>query len=124
MPITVTFRRRTVYRIVGFFFAFCVLLQLFSSSTTSPHEITHNNYIERVTKRSQKFLDVHRLPFLQSRMGRDDDIDMLSDYVDSGTHDFWKRFQIPLYVPHSISVGSLVHYNNLHQHELRRHDAY
>ena len=102
MAITVAFKRRTVYRVAGFLFVFLILRQLFSTSTP-PHEIAHDSYIERVTKRTEKYLDVHRLPFLQSRMGREDDADMLSDYVDSGVHDFWKRFQIPLYVHDYIS---------------------
>jgi len=95
--ITIAFRRRTIYKFAGFLVAFFLLRRILFPSKP-PHEIVHNNYIERVTKRSEKFLDVHRLHFLQSRMGREDDDDMLSDYVDSGTHDFWKRFQIPLYV--------------------------
>lgn len=97
MAITLAFKRRTVYRLGGLFFVLLVLQQLFSSPTSS-HEIAHNNYIERVTKSVDKHLDVHRLPFLQSRIGRDDDTDMLSDYIDAGTKDFWTRFQIPLYV--------------------------
>lgn len=95
MAITLSFKRRTVYRLGGILLLFFIYRQLFSSSAPS-HEIAHNNYLDRVTKGVEKHLDVQRLPFLQHRVGRDEEPDIFSDYIEAGTQDFWTRFQIPL----------------------------
>ncbi|KAF8321348.1 hypothetical protein DL93DRAFT_2130875 [Clavulina sp. PMI_390] len=106
MPITIAFKRRTLYRVGGALFGLLLLRQLFSSSAP-PHEITHNNYIERVTKGADKYLDVQKLPFLQSRMGREDDSDLFSDYIKGGTDDFWSRFQIPfMNSPETVNIDA------------------
>ena len=36
--------------------------------------------------------------FLQSRIGRDEREDLMSDVVRNGVNDYWERFQLPLCV--------------------------
>ena len=45
--------------------------------------------------RSDKTLDVQRHPFLQARLGRDDNEDLLSGVIKDGVADFWEHFQKP-----------------------------
>jgi hypothetical protein len=40
-------------------------------------------------------LDVHRFPFLQSRMGRDDRPDLFDAQIALGVADYWERFSKP-----------------------------
>jgi hypothetical protein len=44
---------------------------------------------------NEKYLDVSKYPFLQSRQGRDDRPDLFSEDVTDGILDFWTRFQKP-----------------------------
>lgn len=95
MGLVVAFRGKTVVRIAGIVIAIILVRSLFSTSAP-PHEITKSNYVERLTKGKANSLDVQRLPFLQSRIGRDERPDILDEYIDFGIDDFWKRYQLPL----------------------------
>lgn len=101
MPITISFRRRSwlraLYVVIGLFF-----LRLVLFPPARENEIAHHNVIERVTRGSEKLLDVQKHSWLQSRIGRDERPDMLNDFVDDGTNDFWNRFQLPLSVSNIV----------------------
>lgn len=94
MGLVISFRLKTIGRIIGLI-SFIALFFLFSSSAP-PHEITESNYVERLTKGKLRTLDVQRLPFLQSRIGRDERLDILDEYIDAGMDDFWNQDQLPL----------------------------
>lgn len=95
MGFSLTLRRKTIARLGVISVLFLAIRWLF---TTQPptDQIAHHNVIDRVTRGTDKTLDVKKYPFLQSRQGRDDRPDMLSEYVDDGMDDFWTRFQLPL----------------------------
>ena len=94
MGITLTFRRTTLVRLASFGL-FILIVRWTFFSTPPSNEITHHNVID-LARGADKTLDVKKYPFLQSRQGRDDMVDILSAYVDDGTEDFWSRFQLPL----------------------------
>jgi hypothetical protein len=73
--------------------------------TVAPSEIRSPNVLSRVT-RSDKSLDVQRFPFLQARLGREDEDDLLTGWIRNGVMDFWERFQLPLYVISFLLVSS------------------
>lgn len=66
---------------------------LFPSNTPSA-EIQSHGVLERVLM-TDKYLDVSRYPFLQSRQGRDLRPDLFDMEVTNGILDFWTRFQKP-----------------------------
>jgi len=57
-------------------------------------EIQSHGMLERVLL-PEKYLDVYKYPFLQSRIGRDDRPDLFDEEVSDGIWDFWTRFQKP-----------------------------
>ena len=95
MGIAFAFRRRSLVRLAGVA-AFVFFVRRFLFRPPAATEIAHHNYIERVTRAADKSLDVQRHPFLQSRIGRDEPPDILSQFVDDGTNSFWRNFQLPL----------------------------
>ncbi|WWC65346.1 uncharacterized protein I303_107964 [Kwoniella dejecticola CBS 10117] len=76
------------------FFGFLLLRALFFSSSPPAEEIQSHGVLERVIG-NDKYLDVSKYPFLQSRQGRDDRPDMFDTEVSEGLLDFWTRFQKP-----------------------------
>ncbi|KAI0315408.1 cryptococcal mannosyltransferase 1-domain-containing protein [Amylostereum chailletii] len=97
----ITFRRRNVTRIilvvlVAFVFRF-FFFSSSSSSTDSLNEIQRQNVLELVSRSTGK-LDARRHKFLQSRMGRDERKDLMTDIVYNGVDDYWDRFQKPYIV--------------------------
>lgn len=92
------FGRLTLIVVVGF-----ILRSIFISSTSSKDVIRGHNVLERVVSRSSSFLDVRRYSFLQTRFGRDEHDDLLSNVVENGADDYWERFQKPL----SVKVNHL-----------------
>ncbi|WWC92162.1 uncharacterized protein L201_007116 [Kwoniella dendrophila CBS 6074] len=75
-------------------FGFLVIKSLFFSSSSPSEEIQSHGVLERVLM-NDKYLDVSKYPFLQSRQGRDDRPDMFDQEVSEGLLDFWTRFQKP-----------------------------
>ncbi len=106
MSITISFRPRSwlrvLYAALGLFFLRWLLFP-----PASENEIAHHNVIERVTRGTERILDVQKHPWLQSRIGRDERRDILDDFVDDGTNDFWNRFQ------HPLSVSDIFHPKSL-----------
>ncbi|OWZ57955.1 capsular associated protein [Cryptococcus neoformans 125.91] len=80
---------RVALAILGLF----ILRALFSSSK-SPEEIQSHGVLERVYS-TDKYLDVSKYQFLQSRLGRDDRTSMFDEEVKEGMLDFWSRYQKP-----------------------------
>lgn len=80
---------RAALAILGLF----ILRALFSSSK-SPEEIQSHGVLERVYS-TDKYLDVSKYQFLQSRLGRDDRTSMFDEEVKEGMLDFWSRYQKP-----------------------------
>ncbi|ORY29677.1 capsular associated protein [Naematelia encephala] len=76
------------------FLAILILRALFFSGSSAPAEIQSHGVLERVLM-TDKFLDVSKYPFLQSRLGRDNRADLFDMEVNDGTLDFWTRFQKP-----------------------------
>nr|XP_031860208.1 uncharacterized protein CI109_004340 [Kwoniella shandongensis]KAA5527280.1 hypothetical protein CI109_004340 [Kwoniella shandongensis] len=70
------------------------LRALFFSSSPPAEEIQSHGVLERVLM-TDKYLDVSKYPFLQSRQGRDDRPDMFDMEVTEGILDFWTRYQKP-----------------------------
>ncbi|KLT44901.1 hypothetical protein CC85DRAFT_310929 [Cutaneotrichosporon oleaginosum] len=64
------------------------------TSSTKHEEIQKHGVFERVLT-SEKYLDVHANPWLQSRKGRDERPDLFDEEVLDGILDFWTRFQKP-----------------------------
>ncbi|KAF9476110.1 glycosyltransferase family 69 protein [Pholiota conissans] len=96
----ISFRRRTLSRLF-----FLLLIALFVKILFFParqsfqnkskaHQIKEHNFIERAT-RPDRSLNVQRHPFLQSRMGRDEQDDIFSGLIRNGVRDYWERFQLP-----------------------------
>jgi hypothetical protein len=65
-----------------------------SSSSTKSHEIQGHGVLDFVHG-SERALDARRHAFLQSRVGRDEREDLMSDIVRNGVEDYWERFQKP-----------------------------
>lgn len=95
MAVPLLLRRRTIGRLVIFAILGFVLRGLFGSSSANREEIKRHNVLERVVSRSEKVLDVHRHSFLQARIGRDEDDDLMSTVIKDGAENFWERFQKP-----------------------------
>ena len=92
------FRRRNLTRIFILFSA-AILIRLAttsksSSSKTKTHEIQGHGVLDFVHG-SEYALDARRHAFLQSRVGRDEREDLMSDIVRNGVDDYWERFQKP-----------------------------
>ena len=94
------FRRRNLTRIFILISA-AVLIRLAtssksssSSSRTKTHEIQGHGVLDFVHG-SESALDARRHAFLQSRVGRDERSDLMSDFVRNGVDDYWERFQKP-----------------------------
>ncbi|WVQ86062.1 hypothetical protein IAT38_008230 [Cryptococcus sp. DSM 104549] len=86
--------QRLAIRAALAFLGILILRALFFSSSSAPEEIQSHGVLERVLL-ADKYLDVSKYPFLQSRQGRDDRPDMFDHEVTSGLLDFWTRFQKP-----------------------------
>lgn len=63
--------------------------------------------LERVLM-PEKYLDVYKYPFLQSRIGRDDRPDLFDEEVADGIWDFWTRFQKPFITGESAHLDTQV----------------
>ena len=93
------FRRRNLTRLFILISA-VVLIRLSTSSKSSSsrqkshHEIKSHGVLDFVHG-SESALDARRHSFLQSRVGRDEREDLMSDIVRSGVDDYWERFQKP-----------------------------
>ena len=92
------FRRRNLTRIFILISA-AVLIRLAttsnsSSSNAKSHEIQGHGVLDFVHG-SEYALDARRHAFLQSRVGRDEREDLMSDIVRNGVDDYWERFQKP-----------------------------
>lgn len=92
------FRRRNLTRIFILLSA-AILIRLAtssksSSSKTKTHEIQGHGVLDFVHG-SEYALDARRHAFLQSRVGRDEREDLMSDIVRNGVDDYWERFQKP-----------------------------
>jgi len=92
------FRRRNFTRIIILISA-TILIRLAtssgpSSSDTKPHEIQGHGVLDFVHG-SENLLDARRHGFLQSRFGRDEREDLMTDIVRNGVDDYWERFQKP-----------------------------
>ncbi|KAJ9099758.1 hypothetical protein QFC21_003756 [Naganishia friedmannii] len=100
MPITISpSQQRLGLRLVLGFAGLLVLRSLFfpsssSSSSRGDKKIQSHGVLERVLL-TEKYLDVHKYPFLQHRQGRDDRWDLFDGQVSDGLEDFWTRFQKP-----------------------------
>ncbi|KAI0293896.1 cryptococcal mannosyltransferase 1-domain-containing protein [Multifurca ochricompacta] len=94
------FRRRNLTRVFIIISA-AILIRLATSSTSSssskPHEIQGHGVLDFVHG-SESVLDSRRYAFLQSRVGRDERGDLMSDIVRNGVDDYWERFQKPYIV--------------------------
>ncbi|EIW69820.1 hypothetical protein TREMEDRAFT_30138 [Tremella mesenterica DSM 1558] len=90
---TPTTQRLTI-RIALSFLALLVLRAIFLPSSSPAEEIQSHGVLERVLL-ADKYLDVSKYPFLQSRIGRDDRWDLFDLEVGDGIVDFWARFQKP-----------------------------
>jgi hypothetical protein len=92
------FRRRNFTRIVILISAALIIRFATSSTSSSPrttsHEIQGHGVLDFVHG-SENVLDARRHPFLQSRVGRDEREDLMSDIVRNGVDDYWERFQKP-----------------------------
>ncbi|WWD08458.1 hypothetical protein V865_006570 [Kwoniella europaea PYCC6329] len=86
--------QRLAIRAALAFFGILVIRALFFSSSSPSEEIQSHGVFERVLM-NDKYLDVSKYPFLQSRQGRDDRPDMFDQEVSEGLLDFWTRFQKP-----------------------------
>lgn len=97
MPITITpsQQRFGIRAALGFFGILLLRALIFPSGPdTSKKTIQSHGVIERVLL-ADKYLDVHKYPFLQHREGRDDRPDLFDYEVNSGVSDYWTRFQKP-----------------------------
>jgi hypothetical protein len=71
-----------------------ILRALFFSGPTESEQIQSHGVLERVLL-ADKYLDVTKYPFLQSRQGRDDRPDLFDAEVTGGILDFWTQWQKP-----------------------------
>lgn len=74
-------------------FGILIVRSLFGGRSES-REIQSHGVIERALF-TDKYLDVTKYPFLQSRQGRDDRPDLFDEEIQEGVIDFWTRFQKP-----------------------------
>ncbi|TYJ55251.1 hypothetical protein B9479_004081 [Cryptococcus floricola] len=86
--------QRLAIRGVLAFLGLFIIRALFFSSSTSNEEIQSHGVLERVLM-SDKYLDVAKYPFLQSRQGRDDRTSLFDEEVKEGVLDYWTRFEKP-----------------------------
>lgn len=97
MPITITpSQQRFSIRLALGFFGILLLRSLFfpSKPSHSANEIQSHGVIERFLL-NDRYLDVHKYPFLQHREGRDNRPDLFDGEVNDGIMDYWTRFQKP-----------------------------
>jgi hypothetical protein len=94
MPAFTPTTQRLAIRAALGFFGFLLLRAIFFPSSSTHAEIQSHGVLERVLA-SEKFLDVSKYPFLQSRQGRDERPDLFDEEVTDGILDFWTRFQKP-----------------------------
>jgi hypothetical protein len=92
------FRSRNLKRIF-ILVAAAILFRLATSSRSSSsrkksHEIQSHGVLDFVHG-LENALDARRHSFLQTRVGRDEREDLLSDIVRNGVDDYWERFQKP-----------------------------
>jgi hypothetical protein len=92
------FRRRNLTRLFILISA-VVLIRLGTSSKSASsreksQEIKSHGVLDFVHG-SESALDARRHSFLQSRVGRDEREDLMSDIVRNGVDDYWERFQKP-----------------------------
>jgi hypothetical protein len=94
MPAFTPTTQRLAIRAALGFFGFLLLRAIFFPSSSTHAEIQSHGVLERVLA-SEKYLDVSKYPFLQSRQGRDERPDLFDEEVTDGILDFWTRFQKP-----------------------------
>jgi hypothetical protein len=97
MPITITpSAQRLAIRVLLGVTSFLVLRSIFfpANNAEGDKAIQSHGVLERVLL-ADKFLDVHKYPFLQHREGRDERPDLFDNEVNDGISDFWNRFQKP-----------------------------
>jgi hypothetical protein len=92
------FRRRNLTRIIILISAAVIIhfatSSTSSSSATKSHEIQGHGVLDFVHG-PENALDARHYSFLQSRMGRGEREDLMSDFVRNGVDDYWERFQKP-----------------------------
>ncbi|MBW0484816.1 hypothetical protein O181_024531 [Austropuccinia psidii MF-1] len=94
--------QRFAIRILAGSLAFWFIRSVFFSRK-SEHQLAHSeiaiaNVFERVTigtPLGSSALNPQKYPFLQSRIGRDDSLDLFDIDIQAGLEDFWRRFQLP-----------------------------
>ncbi|KAI0294924.1 cryptococcal mannosyltransferase 1-domain-containing protein [Russula brevipes] len=90
------FRSRNLKRIFILVAAVILFRLATSSRSSSPrkktHEIQSHGVLDFVHG-SENALDARRHSFLQTRVGRDEREDLMSDIVRNGVDDYWERFQ-------------------------------
>ena len=89
--------QRLAIRAALAFLSILILRALFFSGSNRNDEIQKHGVFERVLT-NEKYLDVSKYPFLQSRQGRDDRSDLFDMEVTDGILDFWTRFQKPFII--------------------------
>jgi hypothetical protein len=98
IPMALGFRRRNFTRIIILISAAVIIRFVTSSKSSSPkttsHEIQGHGVLDFVHG-PENVLDARRHAFLQSRVGRDEREDLMSDIVRNGVDDYWERFQKP-----------------------------
>ncbi|KAF8530122.1 glycosyltransferase family 69 protein [Hysterangium stoloniferum] len=99
----ISLRRRSIGRLVLCIIVGFIIRNIFTSDSSTNEEIRGHNVLERVVSRSDRVLDVQRHPFLQARLGRDDNDDLLTEVIKGGVEDFWERFQKPYITGHDTS---------------------
>jgi hypothetical protein len=93
-------RRRNLLTRIIILISAAIIIRLATPSTFSsspkanPHEIQGHGVLDFVHG-SENVLDARRYTFLQSRVGRDEREDLMSDIVRNGVDDYWERFQKP-----------------------------
>lgn len=94
MPLGLTpSTQRLALRVLLVGLGFLLFRSIFSGPSKSA-EIQSHGLMERVLL-TDKYLDVSKYPFLQSRQGRDERPDLFDEEVHDGVMDFWTRFQKP-----------------------------
>jgi hypothetical protein len=86
--------QRLAIRVALAIFSFLIIRALFFGGPSQSEEIQKHGVLERVLM-SDKYLDVGKFSFLQSRQGRDDRSDLFDVEVTDGILDFWTRYQKP-----------------------------
>ena len=87
-------QRLAIRGVLAFLGVLIIRALFFSGSSGGSTEIQGHGVFERVLL-TDKYLDVTKYPFLQSRQGRDDRPDLFDMEVRDGILDFWTRFQKP-----------------------------